>query len=77
MLNIGPTSRTWLAEVGIATVEDLRRAGVVTVWRMVKERQPKATLNLLWGLEGAATGRDWRAIDTARKAELKQAALRM
>jgi hypothetical protein len=46
--NIGPKSRQWLAEAGIYTLTDLRKAGAITTYTMLKERYPKkVSLNLL------------------------------
>ena len=72
MRNIGPVSRRWLDEVGIVTLDDLKKVGAVVAYRMVKARYPGATLNLLWSLEGAITGVDWRALPAERKSELRR-----
>jgi hypothetical protein len=46
--NLGPKSRQWLAELGIYTIEDLRNAGSITTYKILKERYPKkVSLNLL------------------------------
>ena len=73
MKNIGPVSRGWLAEVGIYTIADLRKAGAITTYKILKERYPgKVSLNLLWGLEAAIRDIDWRALTKADKEELKK-----
>lgn len=73
MKNIGPKSRQWLAEVGIYTVSDLRNAGVITTYKILKERYPKkVSLNLLWGLEAAIRDIDWRELTDTDKEELKK-----
>ena len=73
MKNIGPRSRQWLAEVGIYTIDDLRRAGSITTYKMLKERYPrKVSLNLLWGLEAAIRDVDWRELTETNKEELKK-----
>lgn len=70
--NIGPISRRWLAEVGIYTITDLRRAGSVTTYKILKERCPKrVSLNLLWGLEAAIRNMDWRDLTETDKEDLK------
>jgi len=72
MKNIGPISRQWLAEVGILTINDLRRAGSITTYKMLKERYPKkVSLNLLWGLEAAVRDMDWRDLTETDKEDLK------
>ena len=72
MKNIGPRSQQWLAEIGIYTIDDLRQAGSLVTYKMLKERYPKkVSLNLLWGLEAALRDIDWRDLTEADKHELK------
>lgn len=61
---LGPASRAMLAEAGIHTVDQLRTLGAVKAyaWTAAAAAPGKASLNLLWALEGALTGRDWRAV---------------
>jgi DNA transformation protein len=71
--NIGPKSRQWLAEVGIYTINDLRNAGAIATYKILKERYPKkVSLNLLWGLEAAIRDVDWRELTDTDKEELKK-----
>jgi DNA transformation protein len=71
--NIGPKSRGWLAEIGIYSIQDLRKAGAISAYKMLKERYPKkVSLNLLWGLEGAVRDMDWRELTEVDKEELKK-----
>ena len=70
MRNIGKVSRTWLRAIELHTLDDLKRSGSVAAYRMIKSMQPKATLNLLWALEGAILDIDWREIPDRRKREL-------
>ena len=73
MKNLGPKSRQWLAEIGIYTIKDLRNAGSITTYKMLKEMYPeKVSLNLLWGLEAAIRDIDWRELTEIDKEELKQ-----
>ncbi|HJR79802.1 MAG TPA: TfoX/Sxy family DNA transformation protein [Anaerolineales bacterium] len=73
MKNIGPRSGQWLAEVGIYTIKDLRDTGSITTYKILKEKYPKkVSLNLLWGLEAAIRGVDWRELTEADKKELKK-----
>lgn len=72
MKNIGPKSRQRLAEVGIYTINDLRKAGSITTYKILKEEYPKkVSLNLLWGLEAAIRDGDWRELTETDKEELK------
>lgn len=57
--NIGPVSAAWLADVGIRKRADLIRLGAVPAYVRVKQKHPRATLNLLWALAGAERGLKW------------------
>lgn len=70
--NLGPTSADWLRESGVATVGDLRRLGPVVAYLLVKERRPRASLNLLWALAAGLQGRDWRDLSEATKSRLRR-----
>ncbi len=73
MKNIGPVSRRWLAEIGIYTMKDLKTAGSIVTYKMLKERYPKkVSLNLLWGLEAAIRDIDWRDLADLDKEALKR-----
>ena len=69
--NLGPASAAWLREAGVETVEDLERLGAVVAYRLVKRRQPKASLNFLWALAAGLDDLDWRELSAGRKASLK------
>ena len=60
--NIGPVSKRMLAAAGITSVEALRELGAVEAYRRVRSRDPRASLNLLWALEGAVSGRPWQEV---------------
>jgi DNA transformation protein and related proteins len=51
-----------LACVGITSVAQLRRLGSVRAYAMVKATEARASLNLLWALEGALTGLPWHVV---------------
>lgn len=65
LLNLGPKSGQWLREAGITTVAELERLGPVVAYRLVKQHQPKASLNLLWALAAGLKGQDWRELTEA------------
>jgi DNA transformation protein and related proteins len=71
--NLGPTSVDWLRDVGIATRAQLENVGPVLAFQMVRRRQPKATLNLLWALVAGLAGMDWRELSAAEKDRLRSA----
>lgn len=70
--NLGPVSTRWLAAVGIHTLDDLRKVGVVNAYNLVRARGYNATLNLLWALQGALTGLTWNKLPEAVKQDLKR-----
>jgi len=72
--NIGPVSRPWLAAAGIRSRKDLEARGAVDVWLAIKSKEPRASLNLLYALEGARTDRSWSSLSPAERASLKERA---
>ncbi|HEV6965861.1 TfoX/Sxy family protein [Roseateles sp.] len=68
--NLGPKSREMLAAAGIAGVDELRRLGAVAAYARVKRADPRASLNLLWALEGALCGLHWRDVARERRTSL-------
>lgn len=69
--NLGPASAAWLREAGIGTIDQLRRFGPVTAYRLVKQQQPAASLNLLWALAAGLENKDWRELSDDEKDELR------
>lgn len=59
---LGPASRAMLARAGIDTYAQLRALGAVEAYRRTKAVDPRASLNLLWALEGGLSGRHWRVV---------------
>lgn len=72
LLNLDPKSGQWLREARINTIADLERLGPVVAYRVVKQRQPKASLNLLWALAAGLKGQDWRELTEATKKRLRK-----
>jgi DNA transformation protein len=50
LCNLGPKSGQWLREVGITTIAKRESLGPVVAYRLVKQHNPRASLNLLWAL---------------------------
>jgi hypothetical protein len=70
--SLGPVTAARLVEIGIASEAEMRAAGAVAAYRMLRFRFGKAvTLNALYGLDAAVRNVHWREIDEARKAELR------
>jgi len=51
-----------LEAAGIRSEDQLRAMGSVAAFAAVKQAGGKASLNLLWALEGALTDRDWKKV---------------
>ncbi len=69
--NIGPVSAQWLADVGVESLEDLERVGVLEAYRRVRANEPqKASLNLIWALQGAVMDIHWTDVPEEIKEEL-------
>ena len=74
LLNLGPKSGQWLREAGISTIAELERLGPVVAYRLVKQRQPRTNLNLLWALAAGLKGQDWRELTEATRKRLRKEA---
>ncbi|MFT3892721.1 MAG: TfoX/Sxy family protein [Anaerolineales bacterium] len=73
MKNIGPRSSQWLVSIGIRTLDDVAKIGVVETYKRVKAAYPdKVTLNMLWGLQAALLDIPWNELPPAIKEQLKQ-----
>ena len=74
LLNLGPASCRWLRNAGITTIDALRQIGAVAAFRIVRQAEPSASLNLLWALAAGLAGRDWRTLTDEEKERLKEEA---
>jgi DNA transformation protein and related proteins len=73
MKNMGPKSSEWLASVGIHTLDDVAKLGVVESYKRVKAAYPeKVSLNLLYGLQAALLDLPWNELPPDIKEELKR-----
>ena len=68
--NLGPKSRDMLAAARIRTVAQLRKLGAVAAYVQVRKISPKASLNLLWALEGALTDTHWQVVAKEHRTSL-------
>jgi len=60
--NLGPKSAQMLQAAGVTTLARLRKLGAVAAYAQVKQQAPRASLNLLWALEGALTNLPWQTV---------------
>ena len=70
LLNIGPKSAAWLRQVGVRTLDDLRRLGAVGTFMKVKRAGFRPSLNLLYALAGAEQGVHWASLAADYKSAL-------
>ncbi|MFN0040165.1 MAG: TfoX/Sxy family protein [Burkholderiales bacterium] len=68
--NLGPKSAGYLRSAGIRTHADLERLESIAAYAKVKRVEPKASLNLLWAIEGALTGLHWREVTRKHRTSL-------
>jgi DNA transformation protein and related proteins len=68
--NLGPKSLAFLRKAGITSTTQLASLGSVAAYAMVKRVEPKASLNLLWAIEGALTGLHWREVARLHRTSL-------
>lgn len=71
--NLGPASAAMLLNAGIRTPAQLRKLGAVRAFDQVRQREPKASLNLLWAIEGALSDRPWQEVAEADRPSLLMA----
>ena len=70
--NLGPSSASWLRDVGIATVKELADVGPTIAFKLVQRQRPDVSLNLLWALAAGLQERDCRDLNVAEKERLKK-----
>ncbi len=69
--NLGPQSSAWLQSVGLDSIDQIRRIGPIAAYRLVKQRHPRVSLNLLWALAAGIDDRDWRELTPREKQSLR------
>jgi len=57
--NLGPRSQEWLNAIGIYSLLDLEEIGAVEAYRQLRELDYPATLNLVYGIQGAIMNCRW------------------
>ena len=71
MKNLGKTSAQWLHAVGIHSANDLRRLGAVDAYRAVRARGFRASMVLLYAIEGALLDVHWNDLPPGLKDRLR------
>ncbi|APM39786.1 TfoX/Sxy family protein [Clostridium kluyveri] len=70
--NIGNKLEAQLNEVGIETVEQLKRIGSKQAWLDIKAIDNSACINRLCAIEGAIQGIRWHSLSDEIKSELRE-----
>lgn len=70
--NIGKKLEAQLNEVGIETIEQLKKVGSKQAWLDIKAIDSSACINRLCALEGALQGIRWHSLSTEVKNELRE-----
>ncbi|MGN0142293.1 MAG: TfoX/Sxy family protein [Roseburia sp.] len=70
--NIGKTVEEQLLQVGISSVDELRKAGAKAAWLKIQEMDESACINRLMALEGAILGVKKTMLSDEVKADLKE-----
>ena len=69
-LNLGPKSAAMLLQAGITSRQQLVEMGSVAAYALVKQHNPRASLNLLWALEGAISNMHWQHVAQQHRTSL-------
>lgn len=59
-----------LLAAGIESLAQLQALGAVEAFAQVKRHDPRASVNLLWALEGALTGLHWQVVAREHRTSL-------
>ena len=70
--NIGKTVEEQLIQVGISTVDELKRVGAKSAWLKIQEMDESACINRLMALEGAIQGVKKTMLSDEVKDDLKE-----
>ncbi|UXI02505.1 TfoX/Sxy family DNA transformation protein [Photobacterium sp. TY1-4] len=69
--NLRLANERMLKKAGICTVDELYEAGALNAYKALQEtHQETVSIDLLWALEGAVSGRHWSVIPPQRRSEL-------
>jgi DNA transformation protein and related proteins len=66
----GRKTREALLEVGIASLDALRKQDAFDLYRRLKERDPRVSLNFLYAILAAQDGSHWRDVQRSRRTEI-------
>ncbi len=71
LLNLGPKSTGWLADIGVRTRQDLVEMGIVPAYCLLKAQGYPVSRNLLYALYGALHDVPWNKVPLEVKEQLE------
>lgn len=72
MRNLGKVSLTWLRQIDITNLDQLKEIGAAEAFLRIKATGTEPSLNLLWALQGAIEDKNWLELDQTTKERLKK-----
>ena len=71
LLNLGPKSTGWLADIGMHTRQELAEMGIVPAYCLLKAQGYPVSRNLLYALYGALHDIPWNKVPPEIKEQLQ------
>lgn len=72
--NLGPKTGRLLRDIGISTIDDLRKIGPVEAYCRLKSTAPQqVSLNALWAMQAGLLDMPWQHLPLEIKSELRLA----
>ena len=71
--NLGPASERMLAQIDVFTAGDIRTLSPALIYQILRDKGTHVSMNLLYALEAAITGRHWLELSVDEKNQLRQA----
>ncbi|KKW40164.1 hypothetical protein A2454_05845 [Candidatus Peribacteria bacterium RIFOXYC2_FULL_55_14] len=74
--NIGKKMEKHLSEIGVSTLNDLKKMGALEAWRRIRAKDPQkdCCICALYALEGAIMGIRWHELPEKVKEALREKA---
>ncbi|NQV72266.1 TfoX/Sxy family protein [bacterium] len=71
--NLGPASERMLAQIDVFTAGDIRTLSPALIYRILRDKGTPVSMNLIYALEAAISGRHWLELTSSEKQTLKEA----
>ncbi len=70
--NLGPKSKTMLADIGVTTRTQLAELGSIGAYHLLRAQGYPVSLNLVYAIEGALMDMDWRDLPDELRQRLRE-----